>query len=87
MLAAIEKGDAEELAELIRLDPPGFNVNLDHGNGVTLLHHACIGDRRSALIPLLLAHPGIDVNVIDSSGEHPFLLLVPGHPPHVFVRC
>jgi len=80
MLAAIEKGDAEELAELIRLDPPGFNVNLDHGNGVTLLHHACIGDRRSALIPLLLAHPDIDVNVKNRYGSTPFFFACGGYP-------
>jgi len=71
MLAAVESGDVEKLAELIRQDP-GFNVNMDHGNGWTLLHHACREDSRSAVIPLLLAHPDIDVNVIDKGGSTPF---------------
>ena len=40
MLAAVEKGDVKKLAELMR-QGPGFNVNLDHGNGSTLLHFGC----------------------------------------------
>jgi len=32
MLAAVESGDAEKVAEIIRQDP-GFNVNMDHGYG------------------------------------------------------
>jgi len=71
MWAAVQKGDAKRLAELMRQDP-GFDVNMEDGLGRTLLHIACYDSRRSAVIPLLLAHPGIDVNVIDSSGEHPF---------------
>jgi len=31
MLDAVESGDVEELAELIRQDP-GFKVNMDHGD-------------------------------------------------------
>jgi len=62
MLAAVEKGDVKELAELIRQDPD-FKVNLVGGDGITLLHYACMKDDRSAVIPLLLAHPDIDVNV------------------------
>ena len=71
MLAAVNSGDAKKLAELIRQDP-GFKVNMDHGDGQTLLHHACDSDSRSAVIPLLLAHPDIDVNVKDTSGQTPF---------------
>ena len=67
MLAAVEKGDAKELAELIRQDP-GFNVNMDHGYGWTLLYYACLDSRRSPVIPLLLAHPDIDVNVKNKDG-------------------
>ena len=71
MLAAVEKGDAKKLAELIRQDP-GFDVNMDqNGSGRTLLHYACQGSSRSAVIPLLLlAHPDIDVNV-RSNGRTP----------------
>jgi len=73
MLAAVKKGDVKELAELMRQDP-GFDVNLGlDGERWTLLHSACIENRRSAVIPLLLAHPGIDVNVKGKYGETPFL--------------
>ena len=63
MLAAVYQGDAKKVVELIR-QSPGFDVNkgLDEWRN-TLLHHACNGDHRSAIIPLLLAHPGIDANV------------------------
>ena len=72
MLAAVESGDAKKVAELIREDP-GFKVNMVlNGNERTLLHYACCGERRSAVIPLLLAHPDIDVNVKDSTGWTPF---------------
>jgi len=72
MLTAVKKGDAKKLAELIRQDP-GFNVNMDRdGDGWTLLHYACWDDSRSAVIPLLLAHPDIDVNVKSISGSTPF---------------
>jgi len=64
---------------LIRQDP-GFKVNMDHGDGVTLLHLACRGDNRSAVIPLLLAHPDIDVNVKDIYGWTPFFYACGGRP-------
>jgi len=72
MLAAVEKGDAKELAKLMRQNP-GFNMNMDlDGNRWTLLHYACRDRRRSAVIPLLLAHPVINVNLKDKSGHTPF---------------
>jgi len=72
MLAAVKEGDAKKLAELMRQDP-GFNVNMEmHRDGYTLLHFACREDSRSAVIPLLLAHPDIDVNVKNIVGETPF---------------
>ena len=72
LAAAVKSGDAKKVAELIRQDP-GFDVNITlKGSKWTLLHHACIGDRRSALIPLLLAHPDIDVNVKTKYGGTPF---------------
>ena len=73
MLAAVEKGDVKELAELMRQDP-GFDVNLDQdGNESTFLHHPCLDSERSAVIPLLLAHPDIDVNLKDRYECTPFL--------------
>ena len=72
MLAAATKGDAEELAELMRQDP-GFDVNKQDETGFTLLHSACLGSKRSAVIPLLLAHPDIDVNVKDVEGWTSFM--------------
>ena len=72
MEAAVEKGDAKKVAELIRQDP-GFKVNMAvDAYGYTLLHEACRGDSRSAVIPLLLAHPDIDVNFKDKYGFTPF---------------
>ena len=75
MKAAVLKGDAKKLAELIRQDP-GFNVNMELsvGAGWTPLHYACDGSRASAVIPLLLAHPDIDVNLKNIMGETPFYL-------------
>jgi len=72
MLAAVESGDAKKMAEMIRQDPY-FKVNMDHGAGLTILHLACYEDSRSAVIPLLLAHPDIDVNLKSQYGSTPFL--------------
>jgi len=74
MLNAVWQGDAKKVAQLMRRDP-GFNVNLaQNGEEETLLHYACAVDMRSAVIPLLLAHPGIDVNTKDINGQSPFNL-------------
>jgi len=74
MLAAVESGDAKKVAEMIRQDP-GFKVNMAvDEHGTTLLHFAGQGNSRSAVIPLLLAHPDIDVNVKNKSGATPFYL-------------
>jgi len=62
MLAAVQRGDAKNLAELMRQDP-GFDVNMEQdGGGFTLLHNACLESHRSPVIPLLLAHPDVSVN-------------------------
>jgi len=72
MLDAVKSGDAKKLAEMMRQDP-GFKVNMALvGSGNTFLHSACCGSHRSAVIPLLLAHPDIDVNAKDTSGQTPF---------------
>ena len=72
MLDAVKSGDAKKLAELIRQDP-GFSLNMDQdGSGYTLLHFACLEGSRSAVIPLLLSHPDIDVNVKNVYGDTPF---------------
>ena len=72
MLVAVRSGNAKMLAELMEQDP-GFTVNvyLD-GNGWTFLHHAFGSGNSSAVIPLLLAHPDIDVNAKATSGSTPF---------------
>jgi len=71
-------GDAKRVAELIKQDP-GFKVNMaQDGDGHTLLNFAhCWDDRRSPVIPLLLAHPDIDVNVKTKYGDTPFF--IPGN--------
>ena len=81
MLAAVESGNVKEFAELMRQNP-GFDVNMDHsdGRGNTLLHFACEGDSSSPVIPLLLAHPDIDVNVKTKYGSTPFLFACFGRP-------
>ena len=72
MRAAVMRGDSKEVAELMRQDP-AFDVNMDRdGNGGTLLQYACLGSNRSSVIPLLLAHPDIDVNLKDKIGWTPF---------------
>jgi len=86
MLAAVRNGDVEKFAELIRQNP-GFKVNMGmYGLGRTLLHYACQYSERSPVIPLLLAHPDIDVNVKSNGGSTPFIMLAMTAPP-VFVRC
>jgi len=72
MLAAVQSGDAKEVALLMRQNP-GFNVNQQDEDGWTLLHYACNGNHGSVVIPLLLAHPDVDVNVKNIGGETPFL--------------
>ena len=79
MLDAVWSGDEKKVAEMIRQDP-GFNVNMDHGDGYTLFHCACYENHRSAVIPLLLAHPDIDVNVKNKEGYTPFFSACGGRP-------
>jgi len=79
MLAAVLDGDVKKVAELMRQDP-GFDVNMGlDAYGFTLLHFACDGSQRSAVIPLLLAHPDIDVNMKDKSGWTPFFYTCLGY--------
>ena len=59
---------------------PDFNVNKDHRAGLTLFHCACYENHRSAVIPLLLAHPDIDVSVNSKYGETPFYWACGGRP-------
>jgi len=69
---AVERGDASKVAELLRQDP-GFKVNLRlGGGGWTILHYACNESISSPVIPLLLALPGIDVNLKSRHGFTPF---------------
>ena len=79
MQDAVWRGDAKKVAELMRQDP-SFKVNMDHGAGLTILHLACYEDSRSAVIPLLLAHPDIDVNLKDNYGSTPFSWACIGRP-------
>jgi len=79
MLAAVINGNVKKLAELIRQDPD-FDVNLAvDGHGWTLLHHACDEDNGYAVIPILLAHPDIDVNA-KNINETPFYYACCGRP-------
>jgi len=72
MRTAIIRGDARKLAELISRDP-GFDVNIEQDeHGQTLLYYACFESWCSPVIPLLLAHPGIDINLKNRDGWTPF---------------
>jgi len=72
MKSAVIHGHVKRVAELMRQDPE-FNVNEQNEVGWTWLHSACWeSDSRSAVIPLLLAHPDINVNVKDRYGDNPF---------------
>ena len=72
LLHAVQSGDAKKVAELMRQDP-GFNVNMAVDvHGWTLLHFACSEESSSAMIPLLLAHPDIEVNEKNKGGWAPF---------------
>lgn len=80
MLSAVKKGDAKKLAELIKQDP-GFDVNMGQdGDRWTLLHYACWGSTSFPVIPLLLAHPDVDVNAKARYGETPFYYACYGRP-------
>ena len=77
---AVKSGDAKKVAQLIRQDP-GFDVSMVlDGEGSTLLHHACNRSFRSPVIPLLLAHPDIDVTSKDRYGQTPFFYAGDGRP-------
>jgi len=78
MFAAVIHGDAKELAELTR-QHPCFDVNKQDEDGWTLLHHACLVSERSAVIPLLLAHPDVDVNLKSGNGSTPFMFASSGY--------
>ena len=79
MEAAVREGNVKKLAELITQDP-GFRVNLAlDGYGAKLLLHACREtDSRSPVLPLLLAHPDIDVNLKDKDECTPFFFACGG---------
>ena len=70
-LEAARNGRVEEVEEILRNNPT-FNVNCrDEDGDQTALYHACKHDRGS-VVSILLAHPGIDVNVKDEFGCTPF---------------
>jgi len=80
MLAAVESGNVKSVAEMMSQDP-GFKVNMAlDGKGWTLLHYACQGRSRFPVIPILLAHPDIDVNVKSNGGCTPFFSACGGRP-------
>ena len=76
---AVQSGNARKLAELMKQDP-GFNVNMRlDDDGWALLHFACAENYRSVVIPLLLAHPDIDVNVKGRYAQTPFYYACNGY--------
>lgn len=69
---AINAERVTEVREILK-NNPGINVNWWNGNYqcFTALHVAC-SKGFDKIVPLLLAHPGIDVNEEDESGYTPF---------------
>jgi len=69
---ASENGDVEEVKEILMKNP---NVDVNWKNegkkGKTTLYDACESGY-DAIVSILLAHPGIDVNLKDMSGYTPF---------------
>jgi ankyrin repeat protein len=65
----LDKRDESNAVRLLRDHYDEIDVNLLF-RGYTMLHMACIWGHNKA-IKLLLAHPGIDVNLPDSSGLTP----------------
>jgi len=72
MWVAVCDGDAKKLGELMKR-APSFNVNASKdAYGWALLHYACVGNERTPVIPLLLTHPDIDVNLKTLFGCTPY---------------
>ena len=73
MLTAVCHGNAMKVAMMLMGNNPGFDVNMEQDEyRLSLMHHACVGGNRTAVIPFLLAHPDIDVNVKTRYGDTPF---------------
>jgi len=70
---AVEKGDVEEVKEILRSHPhlSGTWKN-EQFHGATALQLACLKGHLS-IVSVLLAHPPIDVNLKDREGWTPFM--------------
>ena len=81
MLTAVCHGNAMKVAMMLMGNNPGFDVNMEQDEyRLSLMHHACVGGNRTAVIPFLLAHPGIEVNLKNEYGFPPFFYACSGRP-------
>jgi len=87
MYSAAQDGRVEDVEEILRRNP-AINVNWKNEleNDKTALMVACFQGFDS-IVSILLAYPGIDVNLKHKQDGPPFIMLVPMDPPPVFVRC
>lgn len=47
----------------------GLSINDVDAQGMTLLHHAVLGDQPEMVLNLIEKHPGADVNIQDTNGR------------------
>jgi len=69
---AIRERDASRVEEIIRDNPAVIDLNWKDADGETALHLACALD--GPIVAILLAHPGINVNLKDGLGGTAFLV-------------
>jgi len=76
---AVEGNNVEEVKEILR-NNPNLDVNWgdDRRGGLSVLHGAGRNDD-SPVLPILLAHPDIDVNLKDIDGWTPFCYACDGN--------
>jgi len=78
----IGEGELDEAVRLLQTSPE-IRVNHNHNGDFlhwTMLHKACYNNQ-PAVVAALLAHPDIDVNFKDTSGQTPFILAHYTHNP------
>ena len=86
-MGAIVSSNMEELKRILRKNPD-VDVCWKNYKGQAPLNFAC-ENGHDAIVPILLAHPAIDVNLKTSTyyGETPSSLLVGRDTTPVFVCC
>ena len=84
---AAYRGQGKYLKGLLE-DHPTLDVNWKNllDGGSTALQSVCVNNH-DHIVPILLAHLAINVNLKNNSGQTAFFWLAPMIRPPVFVRC